>query len=182
MESYEIDELWTMAELNLTGKNLLRSSSRCRRAWWSTAYIEQKCKKSWQYDKILNALPISGEFYNRTTKKKSDFTQPHFLFWWNLVYRVLLCPEVDGAIDRPERSTVFEIKPRAFLPGHIAEQSLMASGAQTAEDNSKYPYTFFDCNELCYLLAISDFQKILKINFWWHHTFFLFFLPTYHAH
>ena len=49
--------------------------------------------------------------------------------------------------------------------GHTTGQSLTSSGAQTAGDNSKYHYAFFDCNELCYLLAISDFQKFQNIIF-----------------
>ena len=48
---------------------------------------------------------------NRGIPRQIDqwFTPSHFWFCWNLVYRVLLCPEDDSGIVRPVRSTVPEI-------------------------------------------------------------------------
>ena len=53
-------------------------------------------------------------------------TPPHFLFWWNFVYRVIRCPEVDFDLPRLLRSTVSELYPRAFSRGHAAGYSLEA--------------------------------------------------------
>ena len=97
-------------------------------------------------------LPIhspAGAFHDRSTKRLH-----HHNFDLDIILSIGLSRALSPWCHRETRKVNgFRYIASGILLDYTAGQSLAASGAQTAGDNLKYHYSFFDCNELCYWLS-----------------------------